>query len=52
MLSDIVDVMEQNKAEIGKEIRDALKEQVFIGICPSCGGEAHIRRSKRGEFIS
>ena len=39
MLSDIVDVMEQNKAEIGKEVRDALKEQVFIGICPpSCGG--------------
>jgi DNA topoisomerase-1 len=52
MLSDIVDVMELNKAEIGKEIRDALKEQVFMGICPSCGGELHVRRSKRGEFIS
>jgi DNA topoisomerase-1 len=52
MLSDIVDVMEQNKVEIGKDIRDALKEQVFMGTCPVCGGELHVRRSKRGEFIS
>jgi DNA topoisomerase-1 len=52
MLSDIVDVMELNKLDIGKEIRDALKEQVFMGICPACGGELHVRRSKRGEFIS
>jgi DNA topoisomerase-1 len=52
MLSDIVDVMELNKVEIGNEIRDALKEQVFMGICPACGGELHVRRSKRGEFIS
>lgn len=52
MLSDIIDVMEHNKAEIGKDIRDALKKQVFMGTCPTCGGELHVRRSKRGEFIS
>jgi len=52
MLSDVLEVMEKHKEQIGKEIRGALKEQSFMGICPACGGELRIKRSKKGEFIS
>jgi DNA topoisomerase-1 len=52
MLSDVVDVLEANREQIGDDIRGALKEQVYVGKCPECGGELQVRRSKKGEFIS
>jgi len=52
MLLDIVEVMTKNRKEIGDEIRGALQEQRFIGVCPKCGKDLHIVRSKKGsEFI-
>ena len=52
MLSDVVDVLEANQEQIGQDIRGALKQQSYVGICPECGGELQVRRSKKGEFIS
>ena len=52
MLSDIMEAMELHKKEIGDEIRSALAEQHNLGICPDCGGDLRIIRTKRGsEFI-
>jgi len=52
MLSDVMETMERHKKEIGDEIRTALAAQHNIGICPDCGGDLRIIRTKRGsEFI-
>ena len=51
-LSDILEVMDKNKQNIGDEIKQALHEQSFIGLCPSCGGNLRVLRSRKGaEFI-
>jgi DNA topoisomerase-1 len=52
MLSDVIDVMEAHRDQIGEEIRSALMQQSFVGMCPDCGGELRVKRSKKGEFIS
>lgn len=52
MLSDIIDVMETHREQIGNEIRSALMEQSYIGKCPDCQGELRVKRSRKGEFIS
>ena len=52
MLSDVVDVLEANREQIGDDIRGALKEQSYLGKCPECDGELMVRRSKKGEFVS
>jgi DNA topoisomerase-1 len=52
MLSDVLEVMESNKKQIGDEIRSALAEQYTIGACPDCDGDLRIIRTKMGsEFI-
>ncbi|MCL1904657.1 MAG: DNA topoisomerase I [Methanomassiliicoccaceae archaeon] len=38
-------------AELGNEIRSALREQQHVGHCPSCGNTISIKRSKKGNFI-
>jgi DNA topoisomerase-1 len=52
MLSDVIDVMEQNREVIGNEIRSALMTQSYVGKCPDCQGELRVKRSRKGEFIS
>lgn len=37
--------------EVGDEIRAALRSQQFIGVCPSCGCNMTIKKSKNGNFI-
>ena len=52
MLSDVLDVMEKHRQQIGDDIRKALAEQNNLGICPSCGGDLRIIRTRKGtEFI-
>lgn len=52
MLSDVIETMGRNKEEIGKEIRNALEEQQYVGTCPECGGRLRMMRSRKGsEFI-
>ena len=38
-------------ADLGNEIRSALKEQQHIGMCPACGNTISVKRSKKGSFI-
>ncbi|MCU0861709.1 MAG: DNA topoisomerase I, partial [Methanomassiliicoccales archaeon] len=52
MLSDVIDVMETHRQQIGEEIRSALMEQSYVGKCPDCQGELRVKRSRKGEFIS
>ncbi len=50
MLTQIVEVMEANRAAIGKHIKDALKSQNLLGKCPECKeGNLGILRSHRGK---
>ncbi len=52
MLSDVLEVMEKHKKQIGDDIRKALAEQNNLGICASCGGDLRIVRTRKGsEFI-
>jgi len=52
MLSDVLDIMERHKKEIGDDIRSALAEQHNLGKCPDCGGDLRVIRTKKGsEFI-
>jgi DNA topoisomerase-1 len=49
MLRDIMVVMEENKAAIGNEIKEALLEQDIAGKCPRCNNDLLTVRSKRGK---
>ncbi len=51
MLYDVAKKISSESEDIGKEIRDALRSQQFIGICPSCGNNMTIKKSKNGNFI-
>ena len=47
MLENVMDVLEKNGEKIGEQIRTALREQNIVGVCPKCGENMIIIRSKR-----
>jgi DNA topoisomerase-1 len=51
MLHDVAVKITEASEAIGKEIKDALHSQQHIGICPSCGNNMSVKRSKNGNFI-
>ena len=51
MLHDVAQKISDDSEEIGSEIKAALHSQQHIGICPSCGNNMTIKRSKNGNFI-
>ncbi len=51
MLHDVAVKISDESEEIGKEIKEALHSQQFIGVCPSCGNNMTVKRSKNGNFI-
>jgi len=51
MLHDVAVKISDESDEIGKEIKEALHSQQFIGVCPSCGNNMTVKRSKNGNFI-
>jgi len=51
MLSGVISVIQENRKEIGEDIRKALMEQRYIGRCPNCGGTLRMIRSRKGTFI-
>lgn len=51
MLHDVAVKISEDSEEIGSEIKAALHSQQHIGICPTCGNNMTIKRSKNGNFI-
>ncbi|MDR2845912.1 MAG: DNA topoisomerase I [Candidatus Methanoplasma sp.] len=51
MLYDVASKILSEKEQIGDEIKAALMTQQHIGICPTCGNNMTIRKSKNGNFI-
>ncbi len=51
MLYDVASKISSESNDIGNEIKLALKSQQFIGICPTCGKNMTIKKSKNGNFI-
>jgi DNA topoisomerase-1 len=51
MLHDVAVKISSESTEIGQEIRSALHSQQHIGVCPSCGNNMTVKRSKNGNFI-
>ena len=47
VLSGILDIMEDQKEDIAREIREGIKGDTVLGECPSCGGEIQIRRARK-----
>lgn len=47
VLSGILEIMEEQKEEIAREIRDGIKGDTVLGACPRCGGEIQIRRARK-----
>ena len=46
VLGRILDVMEEEKKEIAREIREGVRGDTVLGECTSCGGELVIKRVK------
>lgn len=46
-LSRILAIMEREKEDIAREIREGIKGDTVLGTCPRCGGELRIRRAKK-----
>lgn len=51
MLHDVAVKIAEDSEEIGQEIKSALRSQQHIGICPTCGNNMTVKRSKNGNFI-
>ncbi|MCL2032812.1 MAG: DNA topoisomerase I [Methanomassiliicoccaceae archaeon] len=51
MLFEVAKGISSEKEQFGDEIRSALRTQQFIGLCPTCGSNMRIKRSKNGNFI-
>lgn len=51
MLHEVAQKISEDSDEIGQEIKAALRSQQHIGICPSCGNNMTVKRSKNGNFI-
>ena len=51
MLYSVATKISSESTEIGDEIKAALRSQQHIGICPSCGNDMVIKKSKNGNFI-
>lgn len=51
MLHEAASSLEKEKNAVGDEIRAALRSQQFIGICPKCGNNMTIKKSRNGNFI-
>lgn len=51
MLYDVAVKISTESNDIGNEIKAALRSQQFVGICPSCGKNMTIKKSKNGNFI-
>ncbi|MDD5748479.1 MAG: DNA topoisomerase I [Actinomycetota bacterium] len=52
-LSEIFSLMEERKEEIAQTIREGVRGDTVLGICPACGGELRIRvaRSSKKRFV-
>ncbi len=51
MLHEVAVKISKDSELIGQEIKDALHSQQHIGICPTCGNNMSVKRSKNGNFI-
>ncbi len=51
MLHEVAEKITEGSNDIGQEIKDALHSQQHIGICPTCGNNMSVKRSKNGNFI-
>lgn len=51
MLHDVASKIAKESDQIGDELRSALRSQQHVGICPACGNNLSIKRSKNGNFI-
>lgn len=51
MLYKVAVQISEDSDEIGSEIKAALHSQQHVGVCPSCGNNLTIKRSKNGNFI-
>lgn len=49
ILDNVLDILDQNKQEIGTSIREALTTRHSVGKCLKCDGEMVIRYSRKGK---
>ncbi len=47
VLGRILDIMETEKEEISREIREGVRGDTVLGQCPGCGGEMRILRARK-----
>jgi DNA topoisomerase-1 len=47
MLSEVMNAMENHKAELGEEIRNGIRSDKVVGPCPKCGSDLRIIRSRK-----
>jgi DNA topoisomerase-1 len=47
MLASIMELLKGKRREVGREIREGIREDKVIGSCPNCGAPLKVIRSKR-----
>jgi len=47
MLASIMQLLNQNKDQLGEEIRAGIREDKIVGACPNCGSDLKIIRAKK-----
>jgi len=51
MLEDVLKDLEEEKEDIGKELKKNFRKQEAVGECPECGGTLVLRKSRKGRFV-
>jgi DNA topoisomerase-1 len=47
VLGGILDIMESQKEEISREIKEGMRGDTILGVCPACEGELAIKTAKK-----
>ena len=51
MLFEVAKKISSEREQFGEDIKSALRSEQFIGLCPTCGNNMTIKKSKNGKFI-
>jgi DNA topoisomerase-1 len=47
VLGNVLDIMESQKEEISREIKEGMRGDTVLGVCPACQGELAIKTAKK-----
>lgn len=49
ILSEVMDLLEKSKGELAEEIRNGIREDKILGVCPRCGSNLRVVKAKKSK---